>query len=54
VSGRHPAQGYPPGILRWAGDPAKKVFYNHFNKKRSCQFYTGKSVSCVIQKYRQG
>ena len=31
-----------------------KVFYNHFNKKRSCQFYTGKSVSCVIQKYRQG
>ena len=31
-----------------------KVFYNHFNKKRSCQFYTDKSVSCVIQKYRQG
>ena len=29
-------------------------FDNHFNKKRSCQFYTGKSVSCVIQKYRQG
>ena len=31
-----------------------KVFYNHFNKKCSCQFYTDKSVSCVIQKYRQG
>ena len=25
VSERHPAQGYPPGILRWAGAPAKWV-----------------------------
>ena len=53
----------PAGKDGWVECPCQTIddfirvnearFDNHFNKKRSCQFYTGKSVSCVIQKYRQ-
>ena len=34
MSGRHPAQGYPPGILRWAGAPAKWVLGCPFSKEQ--------------------
>ena len=31
-----------------------KVFYNHFNKKRSCQFYTDKSVLVLFKNIGKG
>ena len=44
--GRDPSRDQFQNELQAAIDHLEKskVFYNHFNKKRSCQFYTDKSV----------